>query len=165
MIDILNKQAAKKGLKPCLMFQDEARFGRMSDPSRCWAPYGMRPHVSKQLVREYTYAFAAIAPLEGGVDSLILPAMNRGCLNYFLKEISKRHRYRMILMIMDGAASHRHSGLKVPDNILIVYLPPYSPELNPVEHLWDDMREKFFCNRVFDSMVAVEKRLVEACNY
>lgn len=66
---------------------------------------------------------------------------------------------------MDGAASHRHSALKVPDNILIAYLPPYNPELNPVEHLWDDMREKFFCNRVFDSMDAVEDRLVEACNY
>lgn len=57
------------------MFQDEARFGRISDPSSCWAPKGIRPEVAKQIIREYTYAYSAISPLDGSMDSLILPDM------------------------------------------------------------------------------------------
>ena len=55
------------------MFEDEARFGRMSRPMRCWAPLGTRPEVKTQLVRQYEYAFGAVAPLTGQMDSLILP--------------------------------------------------------------------------------------------
>ena len=66
------------------MFQDEARFGRISDPRRCWAPAGMRPEVSTQIVREYEYAFAAVSPHDGTLDTLVLPTVHTEAMSLFL---------------------------------------------------------------------------------
>ena len=65
-------------------------------------------------------------------------------------------------MILDGAGWHRANDLTVPENMRLEALPPYSPQLNPVEHIWDEIRKKWFTNEVFNSLVAVEDRLVEA---
>lgn len=147
------------------MFQDEARFGRINEPKRCWAQKGIRPIVGAQIVREYTYAFGAVCPFDGRSDFLILPNMDSNNLSIFLQEVSLRHREEDILMFMDGAACHKSQTLEVPKNIRIQIIPPYSPELNPTENIWDEMREKFFKNTVFDSMEAVEEQLTEACCY
>ncbi len=144
------------------MFQDEGRFGRINDPRRCWAPAGMRPDVPAQFVREYTYGFVALSPLDGVMDSLILPEVNTESMSVFLEEVASRHPNESILMILDGAGWHRANALRVPDNISLDFLPPYSPQLNPVEHIWEEIREKWFQNLVFESLDAVEDRLVEA---
>lgn len=68
-------------------------------------------------------------------------------------------------MICDGAPCHSEGALNLPENMKIVSLPPYSPELNPAENGWDDMREKFFKNTVFDSLEAVKNQLVTACRF
>ncbi len=101
-------------------------------------------------------------PEDGDFDGLILPSMNTPAMSIFLKEISERHPEDYILMVMDGAACHSGGELQIPDNIELLLLPPYSPQLNPVENLWDEMREKWFGNTVFDSMETVEDRLVNA---
>ena len=62
-------------------------------------------------------------------------------------------------MVLDGAGWHKNQAIPLPGNIKLLFLPPYSPELNPVEHLWDDLREKSFHNRVFDSIDALENHL------
>lgn len=145
------------------MFQDESRFGRITDPKRCWACKGVRPIVKKQMIREYTYAYGAFSPLDGINDLLILPNMTSQSMNIFLKELSNRHKDEIILLYMDQAPCHGKRVIKKPRNIMIEYLPPYSPELNCSENIWDDMKEKFFANKVFNSMDAVESRLIEAC--
>ena len=83
-------------------------------------------------------------------------------MSIFLAGVARRHSDELILMLLDGAGWHRAKDLVVPDNIRLVPLPPYSPELNPIEHLWDELSEKWFGNCVFDSLNAVEDRLVEA---
>jgi transposase len=145
-----------------LMFQDEARFGRINDPRRCWAPKGVRPEVGMQIVREYTYAFGAVSPQDGTLDSLVLPVVNAEAMSIFLEEVARRHPEEFILMFLDGAGWHRANDLAVPENMRLEALPPYSPQLNPVEHIWDEIREKWFTNEVFNSLDAVEDRLVEA---
>lgn len=144
------------------MFQDEGRFGRINEPVSCWAEQGVRPQTGKQIVREYTYAFAALSPLDGEMDSLILPDMYTDTLSVFLAEVSRRHPNEYVLMVLDGAPCHRSGTLVVPENILLVEQPPYSPELNPVEHLWDEMREKWFSNRTFESMGEVIETMVSS---
>lgn len=144
------------------MFEDEARFGRINDPRCCWVPKGTRPNVPRQIVREYTYAYAAVSPLDGALDSLILPDVDADSMSLFLSEVSERHPDEMILMFMDQAGWHKAKRLVVPDNITLLNLPPYSPELNPAEHLWEEMREKWFPNLVFRSIMAVEDVLMEA---
>lgn len=158
------KEAKLRGLKLKVMFEDEGRFGRISSPRRCWSPKGTRAVVGKQIVREYTYTYAAIDPKEGGLDSLILPDMYASTMSVFLKELSQRYPKYYILLVMDGAPCHRAGDLEVPDNIQIQEQPSYSPELNPVEHLWDEMREKWFHNETFDSMDSVEERIIQSLN-
>jgi putative transposase len=145
-----------------VMFQDEARFGRISDARRCWAPMGVRPEVNTQVVREYEYAFAALSPHDGTLDSLVLPSVHTEAMGVFLTEVSQRHSGELILMVLDGAGWHRAKRLQVPANMRLILLPPWSPQLNPVEHLWDEVREKWFANRVFASMQALEDQLVAA---
>jgi putative transposase len=144
------------------MFEDEARFGRINDARRCWAPEGFRPEVPVQMVREYTYVFGAVSPQDGVLDSLILPEVNAEAMSLFLAEVAERHHQDYILMVLDGAGWHRARELVIPDNMGLVFLPPYSPELNPMEHVWEEIREKWFPNLVFSSLEGVEDRLVEA---
>lgn len=159
------KQSQIKGLPLRVMFQDEARFGRMSDPKRCWAPPGIRPQVGYQLVREFTYAYGAVSPSDGVSDFLILPYMTAEVMNRFLVEVARRHPQEYIFMLYDGAPCHSPTALAIPENMMVQTLPPHCPELNPTEHLWDEIREKFFPNLVFQSLTAVENQLVEAVLY
>ncbi len=145
-----------------LMFQDEARFGRINDPRRCWAPKGCRPEVGMQIVREYTYAFGAASPHDGVLDTLVLPVVTAETMSIFLAEVAWRHPEEFILMFLDGAGWHRANNLVIPENMKLETLPPYSPQLNPMEHIWDEVREKWFTNEVFESLDGVEDRLVEA---
>lgn len=115
-----------------------------------------------QLVREYTYVFAAACPFDGGLDSLILPEVNAEAMSLFLREVAQRHPDEALLMFLDGAGWHKARRLEIPENIRLVSLPPYSPQLNPVEHLWDEIREKWFPNKVFRNLDAVEDTLMEA---
>jgi transposase len=145
-----------------IMFEDEARFGRISDPRGCWAPEGIRPTVGVQIVHEYTYAFAAVSPLDGVLDSLVLPEVNTDTMSIFLNEVSARHIDEYIIMFADGAGWHKALNLNIPKNIKLLFLPPYSPELNPAEHIWDEIREKSFANVVFKTINTVEDTLVDA---
>lgn len=145
-----------------LMFQDEARFGRISDSRRCWCPKPARPICQSMVTHEYTYAYAAVSVADGELDTLILPHVNGFCMQLFLDEVAKRHPHERIVMVLDGAGWHRSNSLKKLENVRLISLPPYSPELNPVEHLWDELREKWFHNRVFDSQDALEDHLENA---
>lgn len=144
------------------MFQDEGRFGRINEPYSCWAPEGFRPTTRCQIVREYTHAYAAVCPHDGTLDSLILPDADGVSMSIFLAEVAGRHANETIVMVMDGAGWHTSVDLAIPGNMRILFLPPYSPELNPVEHIWDEMREKWFANTVFKDMAGVENTLIES---
>jgi len=141
------------------MFQDESRFGRINEVKRCWAQKTVRPIINKQIIREYTYVYGAFSPMDGGMDSLVLPNMHTNTMNIFLREVSARHEDELILMVVDGAASHGSEELNIPSNMNILKLPPYCPQLNPSENMWDEIKEKFFSNRTFASMDLLEDHL------
>lgn len=143
-----------------LMFQDEARFGRITRGRRCWHKKPMRPVVKAMLTHEYTYAYAAVSPQDGRLDALVLPHVDSVCMQVFLNEVAKRYPDENIVMVLDGAGWHRSSVLTLPGNMKLHFLPPYSPELNPQEHVWDELREKYFHNKAFESMDALENELV-----
>jgi DDE superfamily endonuclease len=142
-----------------LFFQDESRFGRISQAIACWSPKGKRPIVPSQIIREYTYAYTAICPQDGENVSLILPSMATPCLNLHLAELSKRYPNNHIVLVWDGAGSHRSDTLEIPDNMTLIQLPPYSPELNPVENFWKVLKATGFYNRTFHSLTEVEDLL------
>ncbi len=114
------------------------------------------------VTQEYTYAYAAACVMTGELDALILPHVNSECMQLFLDEVAARHPQERIVMVQDGAGWHRSGALLPPANMRLLPLPPYAPELNPVEHLWDDLREKSFHNCVFQSLDALEDHLCAA---
>jgi transposase len=147
------------------MFTDEARFGRINRPRPCWAPRHIRPQVAAQLIREYIYLYGAVTPEDGTCVYLIMPNSNTACFQSFLNVLSRRFARQDILLVLDGAPNHRCGDLAVPDNITLLFLPPYAPELNPKENLWDEIREKIFKNYALKSIDAVYRKLDEAILY
>ena len=142
-----------------LMFQDEAGFGRINRPKYCWCRKGMRPSVPCHHIREYRYAYGAVEPLTGDSCFLILPYCNTVCMNIFLKELSKQYPEDVILLCCDGAAWHKSETLQVPDNIVLFYIPPYTPEMNPIEQIWKELRARGFHNEIFQTLADVVDRL------
>src|SRR5260370_24187369 len=126
-----------------------SRIGR---PHSCWAPPGIRPHAPAQLIRELVYIFAALAPATGELISLILPESNTAMMTLFLEHVSQTLSKYFIVMQVDQAAWHGSSELVIPSNIRLIEQPPYSPEVTPAEHLWDELREKYLHNRAFSSL-------------
>jgi len=147
------------------MFADEARFGRMNRPRPCWAPIGTRPAVAAQLVREFIYLYGAVSPKHGTCVYLIMPMSDTACFQVFLDVLARKFAREDILLVVDGAPNHCSGALAVPDNITLLPLPPYSPELNPKENLWDEIREKIFKNYALKSMDAVRAKLKQAVLY
>ena len=161
-LEALLTSYAVRGRRVRLMFQDEARFGRMVRIRRCWAPAPQRPVVDNGYEREFQYVYGAVSPAEGELDWMISPAMNTEWMGTFLAQVSAAHPQDFIVMVVDGASSHIAKALAVPENIRLHRLPGYSPELNPQEHLWDEIREKEFPNRVFADMAGVVRTLQAA---
>ncbi|MBF0152723.1 MAG: transposase [Magnetococcales bacterium] len=91
-----------------------------------------------------------------------MPHVNSVCMQVFLDEIGGRYPDDRIIMVMDGAGWHKGQSLIPPVNMRILFLPSYSPELNPMEHIWDELREKWFHNNVFASLDALEQHLESA---
>ena len=136
-----------RGRRVRLMFQDEARFGRRVRMRRCWAPVPQRPVVANGYEREFTYVYGAVSPVEGQLDGMICRKMNPELMSQFLAQVSGAHPDDFVVMIIDGASSPVAKALVVPEHIRLHRLPAYSPQLNPQEHLWDELREKEFPNR------------------
>ena len=143
------------------MFQDEAGFGRINKPKYCWCIKGVRPSVPCHHVREYRYAYGAVEPLTGESFFLIMPYCNTNCMNVFLRELSAAYPDDYILLVTDGASWHKSNALEIPHNIEIFHLPPYTPEMNPIEQIWKEIRKRGFKNEIFQTLEKVIDRLCD----
>lgn len=159
MLSALIKLEDMRGRRVRLIFQDEARFGRMVRIRRCWAPSPKRPTVCNGYVREFVYVYGAVSPIDGELDWMICREMNTEKMTEFLAQVSAAHDNEFIVMVVDGASSHVSKDLAIPENIRLLRLPPYAPELNPQEHVWDEIREKEFPNRVYSDLTGVIRQL------
>jgi len=142
-----------------LLFQDEAGFGRINKPKYCWCEKGIRPVVPCHHIREYRYAYGAVEPLNGDNFFLVMPYCNTACMNIFLRELSKKYKDDVVLLCCDGAAWHKSKTLEVPENIELFFIPPYTPEMNPIEQIWKELRKMGFKNEVFATLERVVDRL------
>lgn len=140
-----------------LCFFDESRFGTHSNVGHGWFKKGSRTEVNIKLGFENFYLYSSVEPKTGEDFTLLLPYVNTECLNLFLEEMSKHLKGKEIILVLDGAGWHKSSMLKVPRNIEIVYLPPYSPELNPVERLWHYIKANTIKNKVYENLSSLEE--------
>jgi transposase len=141
-------------------FQDEMRFGTRTDLGRMWTPPAVRPPGAQRIGYEYGYLSVAINPLRGEIFLLLLPDMRVESFQAFLTEFEDSLSDSTTL-ITDGAAAHCSSRLKFGGRLQMERIPPYSPELNPVERFFKELRKELK-NRVFDSYEQVEAAVIEA---
>ena len=141
-------------------FQDEMRFGTRTDLGRVWTPIGVRPTGEQRIGYEFGYLSAAVNPQRGEIFLLLLPDMRVESFQAFVSEFEKFLSGRATL-ITDGAAAHCSSRLKFGERLALERLPPYSPELNPVERFFKELRATLK-NRVFDTYEQVEAAVIEA---
>jgi transposase len=126
---------------------DEGRFGQQGTLTRKWAPRGSRPVAVKQTRYEWVYCYAAVNPLSGDAVALLLRHVDTRHMNEFLRVFSEHlGPDEHAVLILDNAGWHRSHELIVPENVTLLFLPPYSPELNPVERLWAYLKSHFFSN-------------------
>ena len=120
-----------------MWFQDEARVGQHGPLTRQWARRGSRPRIQRDRRFTWAYLFAAICPARGAGAAVVMPYVGVEVMNHHLIEISAAVSPGAVaLLIMDGAGWHRSNPLVVPNNIVLLKLPPYAPELNPTENIW-----------------------------
>ena len=149
-----------RGTRVEVWFQDEARIGQKNSLTRAWGQTGSRPVAPKDLGFASAYLFGAVCPSQGKAAALIMPICNTAAMNHHLSEISSQVAADAhAVVILDGAGWHRSQGLVVPSNITLLELPPYSPELNPVERVWHYLRSHWLANSVFRSLADI----MDAC--
>jgi transposase len=112
-----------------------------------------------KLGRQNFHLYSAVNPKNGENSSLFAPNVNTDCMNIFLKQMSQYLGTREAFLVMDCASWHKSKNLKVLKNIEIIYLPPYSPELNPVERLWLYIKQNILRNKIYDTITLLEYAL------
>ena len=133
-----------------MYFQDEARFGQQGTLARGWARRGERFKAIRQTRYDWLYVLGAACPRTGHAVGMLVPYINVEIINIFLKQFAREIPGDVhVVMAWDQAGFHTGKELKIPENITIVPLPPYSPELNPMENLWHYLRSHYWSNRAF----------------
>lgn len=150
-MNTIQEALAPHGGRVRVFFMDEARFGQQGTLTRIWAQTGTRPAAVKQTKYEWVYLYAAVEPATGDSVALLAPYVNTETFNVFLRMASEKLAPdEHAVMIMDRAGWHMARDVKVPSNITILFLPPYSPELNPIENLWHYIKSHYLSNRAYE---------------
>ena len=148
-----------------IWFADEARIGQKNKITRRWAKRGTRPSAPRDQRTASTYIFGAVCPKRGKGAALILPACNTEAMNLHLAEIAAAvEPAAHAVLLVDQAGWHMSTRLVVPANVTIITLPPKCPELNPVENVWQFMRDNWLSNRIFKSYDDLVDHCCEAWN-
>ena len=158
MKQVLPVAAQAKPLE--IWFQDEARVGQKGTLTRLWGRVGSRPRGPRDTRSEWAYIFGAVCPERATGVALVLPHVNTEAMDLHLKEIGQAvAEGAHAVLLLDGAGWHTSAQLTVPDNLTLLCLPPYSPELNPVENIWQFLRQNQLAIRMLDDY----DHIVQAC--
>lgn len=141
-------------------------MGQQGTLTRVWARRGTRPRAMRDTRYQWAYLFGAVCPRRGVVAGLVLPYANTEAMTLHLAEIARvvapgAHA----ILVLDGAGWHGGKDLVVPDNITLLPLPPYAPELNPVENVWQYLRSNKLAITVFASYADIIDKCCDAWTF
>jgi hypothetical protein len=143
-----------------IWFMDEARVGQQGTLTRTWAKRGTRPRAVRDHRYTWAWLFGAVCPERAVGAAVVLPEVNVEAMNIHLAEISRCvTQGAHAVLVLDGAGWHTSPRLRLPENISLLPLPRYAPELNPVEIIWEFLRQNLLSHRVWESYDAI----VDAC--
>lgn len=140
------------------------RYGLISNFRRSWSKVGERTIIDSQQSFDNRYLFSAVAPISGrsfhlsGIDGFDTPAAH-----IFLLELKKQHPDTLVILVWDNAPGHRPKIHREIPGLIVLFLPPYSPELNPAERFFEELR-KATANHIFKTIAEQEKAIYEALN-
>jgi hypothetical protein len=155
--------AEHPGRRLRIYFQDESRFGQQGTTTNIWAERGSRPTAVRQTEYKYLWVLGAVCPETGHAEGLLSLQLNTPIVNTFLEQFSETiAEGEHAVMIWDGAGCHVSGKLRVPENIALIKLPPYSPELNPIEKLWHYLKSHFWSNKSYPDYDALEEAAIHA---
>ena len=140
---------------------DEARFGLKVWHRRRWCPRGFRPSWQVEDRYEWLWLYAAVEPATGESFCLYMPHLDGDCFGVFLQKLHAAYPDEEIVLILDGAGAHRSGKIAWPEGIEALPLPAYSPELNPAERWFEELRARL-ANRIFETVDAIGDALTEA---
>jgi putative transposase len=144
-------------------FQDESRFGQQGTTTNVWARRGSRPTAVRQTEYRYLWVLGAVCAETGQAEGLLSPQLNTKIVNLFLEQFSRSLASdEHAALIWDGAGFHVSGQVQVPANVTIIQLPPYSPELNPIENLWHYLKSHFWSNRAYADYDELEQAAIHA---
>ena len=154
---------AHPGERLRVYLQDESRFGQQGTNTNVWAPKGSRPTAVRQTEYKSLWVIGAVCPDTGHAEGLLSPTLNTAIVNTFLEQFARTvPEGEHAVMVWDGAGFHTSNSLAVPDNVTLVRLPPYSPELNPIENLWHYLKSHYWSNRTYADHDALEQAAMAA---
>jgi hypothetical protein len=143
-----------------IFFQDESRFGLLTIQRRILTIKGVKPLMPYQHKFKNLYLFGAFSPITGAHFTLELPKCNADCFQLYLDEFSKQDPDEFKILILDNGAFHKAAQLKIPPNIGLLFIPPYSPELNPAEKMWRHFKDQIAA-QVFKTIDDLSDRLCD----
>lgn len=125
-----------------LFCQDETRIGLHLPSYRRLTGFGVKPHQAIEPLYAYYWLYGAVEPKTGEGFYLEMPCLDSTCFSIFLGELGTHYGEDLCVVLLDNAPAHTARSLVVPENVVLLFLPPYSPELNPVERLWQDLKRR-----------------------
>jgi transposase len=140
---------------------DEARFGLINWHRRRYCPKGFRPPYTVRRAYEWSYLYAAVDPTSGESFCAYLPGVDGECFEAFLKHLGEAYADHHLVVVLDGAPSHRSKEITYPENVSLLRLPRYSPELNPVERWFQEFR-RALSNRTFETIELLQEALSQS---
>ncbi len=143
-----------------LFSEDESRFGLHPFSYRCITLPGVKPIANISYTYENFYLYGAVEPITRESFFLEMPRLDSVCFQIFLDEFAKVYPASLNILVLDNGRFHQAKSLCIPDNVALLFLPPYSPELNPIERLWQDIKAKLFQN-AFVSIKEMQDKLTE----
>ncbi len=146
-----------------LFFQDESRFGLFTRNGKALTAKGVKPICPFHQIFKTLYLFGAFSPINGDKFLLEMPHCNAANFQVFLNDFLLQNPTEFKIMVLDNGAFHKAKTLKIPENIALLFLPPYSPELNPAENIWAILKRKF-TNRLYNTLEEVSEFITEATN-
>lgn len=148
-----------------MWFQDEARVGQQGTLTRVWGERNSRPRAVRQTEYQWSYVFGAVDPLTGRSSALIAPTVSTRLMSEHLRMIAQEAgEDTHVVLVLDGAGWHKANDLIVPDSMTLLFLPPYAPELMPMERVWAWMRQHDLSNRVFKDAAHIDRACKESWN-
>ena len=155
---IAEKQSDSQNIR--LFCQDETRYGLLPVANRCITLPGIKPVAEIDYSFTSIYLYGAVEPLSGEHFFLEFPQLNTDCFQIFINQFSATFSENLNVIVLDNGRFHQAKRLEIPENVILLFLPPYSPELNPIERLWQDLKAKLFC-QVYETIEDMQTKITE----